>query len=130
MKRRGILFFYIIILLLFVLSPFILNYKIFLHPQITYGQQIATKTEKYELDAIVVYSANGKIYRKEFNSDMLKNKQIRLVYNKQNPDEVIAFSVNSLYLSSKMLFLDFLFILVSAVFFTIRQTHDIDIGDL
>ena len=129
-NHKIILISYIFVVFLFVLSPFIINCNIFLHPRITYAKLIATKSGKYNIDAIVVYSANGKVYTKEFSFDLLKKNQIRLIYNTKNPKEIIPLSISSLYLSMKMIFIDFLFIFISAVFFTIKQTHDVGVEDI
>jgi len=106
------------------MSPFIINNGIFLHPKITIGKIV--KTDKNSLKFVAaVFVDKGKEYELFLERDFFKNNQVKLIYNSQNPREAIPFSFSGIFLSKKMAVIVFLFFIISALYFTIKDTKEI-----
>ncbi len=113
---------FIIVLILFLFLPFLRFSKIFLNPVFVTGKVNLKENTKKNRHFAVKYKVNDNILTTEFNKEYINTEKIKLVYQKNKPENIIIFSFIYLYLSWDVIIPFILFFIIAAIFFSDNQT--------
>lgn len=113
----------VIVFLLFIFTPFLKHSSIFYKPVVVTANVDFKKDAPKDYQVYVEYKYNNVKYQHFFSQEFVnKNKHtVKVAFQKNNPQNVIIFSIPFLFFQYYMSFPFVLLLIIFAMYFTDRQ---------